>query len=93
MERYMTRGVNEKIHHILQSAMWEALDRVDKDLDYLQIFNLKVYEKDLTIIEHHQEQPRFNQVIYVPNFTVTNETKVYIVIEDNYATMMLAEEY
>lgn len=50
-------------------------------------------KKDLTIIEHHQEQPKFNKVIYVPNFTVTKETKVYILIEDNYATMMLEEEY
>ena len=92
MERYITRGINENIHPILQSAMFDALDRVDKELDYLQIFNLKSYE-DLTIIEHHQEQPKFNQAIYVPNFIVTNETKAYIVIEDNYATMMLAEEY
>lgn len=43
MERYITRGINENIHPILQSAMWDVLDRVDKDLDYLQIFNLKLY--------------------------------------------------
>lgn len=92
MERYITRGVHESIHFGLQSVIWDALNKVDKELDYLQIFNLKSYE-NLIIIEHHQEQPEFNQVIYVPNFIVTNETKVYIVIEGIVATMMLAEEY
>lgn len=92
MERYMTRGITENIPPILQSAMWGALDRVEKDLDYLQIFNLKSYEA-LTIIDHQQEQPKYQSTIYVPNFRVATETKVYIVIEDIVATMMLAEEY
>lgn len=91
MERYITNGVKNNINLFLQEFMWEALDRVDK-LDYLQIFNLKSYD-NLTIIEHHQEDPKFSQVIYVPNFIVPNEMKVYIVIDDTTAIMMLVEEY
>ena len=91
MERYITNGVKNNISIFLQQAIWDALDRVDK-LDYLQIFNLKRYD-NLTIIEHHQEHPKFSQVIYVPNFTVSNEMKVYIVIDDTIATMMLVDEY
>lgn len=93
MERYITRGVNESIPPLLQSAMWDALNRVDKDLDYLQIFSLKRYRGDLTIIDHYQEHPKYQSTIYLPNFPVSSDMKVYIVIEDNYATMMLAEEY
>ena len=91
MERYITRGVNEKIHPILQSAMWDALDRIDKKVDYLQIFNLKNYG-DLTIIDHHQEQPKYQSTICVPDFTVDREIKIYIIIESDYATMKLADE-
>ncbi len=93
MERYITRSVNESIHLLLQSAMWDALNRVDKDLDYLQIFSLKRYRGDLTIIDHYQEHPKYQSTIYVPNVTVSKETKVYIILENNIATMMLAEEY
>lgn len=93
MERYITRGVHESIHSGLQSVIWDALNRVNTDLDYLQIFSLKCYGESLTIIEHNQEQLKFSQVIYVPNFIVTNERKVYIVVEGTTATMMLAEEY
>lgn len=50
MERYITSGVNSNINIFLQQAIFDALNKVDKELDYLQIFNLKRYE-NLTTIE------------------------------------------
>lgn len=55
MERYITSVVNSNINIFLQQAMFDALNKVDKELDYLQIFNLKSYEKRFN---HNRTPPR-----------------------------------
>ena len=92
MERYMTIGVNENIHPILQSYMWSMIERIDIHKDYLQIFRLTP-NNNKVIIEHEQEQPKYKNSITVNDVTLERDLKVYVILENDYATMMLSKEY
>lgn len=92
MERYMTIGVNESIYPILQSYMWSMIERIDIHKDYLQIFKLTP-NNNKVIIEHEQEQPKYKNSITVNEVTLERDLKVYVILENDYATMMLSEEY
>ncbi len=92
MERYMTIGVNESICPILQIYMWNMIEQIDIHKDYLQIFRL-TSNKNTVIIEHEQEQPKYKNSIIVNEVTLERDLKIYIIIENDYATMMLSEEY
>lgn len=93
MEQYITRGIQYEVPVILQLFMWSMIERIDVHRDYLQIFRLKPIENKKVIIDHEQEQPVYKDSITVNEVTLKRDIKVYIVIENEYMTMMLAEEY
>ena len=90
--RYMTRGVEDKISTELQMLMWKAIDemKVEK-VDYLQIFRLRA-KIDKQIIWHEQEQPQY-QKRYSLNSKEPIKESVYVIIDRFRSTMMLASEY
>lgn len=96
--RYVTRGINEKINIKLQVLMWNLIDdlksRANAKLDYLQIFNLRK-EMDFVIIEHSQEVPEYKDVhaVYIEGVEVEEDIKIYVIDNEEYSTMLLAEEY
>ena len=72
--------------------MWRLVDEMNiENRDYLQVFNLSVID-GCQHIKHTQEQPK-----YCKEYTVLCDSpvteKVYIIIEDNIQTMLLAEDY
>ena len=93
MEQYITRGIQYEVPVILQLFMWSMIERIDVHRDYLQIFRLKPIENKKVIIDHEQEQPVYKDSITVNEVTLKRDINVYIVIENEYMTMMLAEEY
>lgn len=93
MEQYITRGIQYEFPVVLQLFMWSMIERIDVHRDYLQIFRLKPIENNKVIIEHEQEQPKYEAKVIVDKVTLKGDIKVYIVIENEYMTMMLAEEY
>lgn len=93
MTPYITRGIQCEVPVILQLFMWSMIERIDVHRDYLQIFKLKPIENNKVIIEHEQEQPVYKNSITVDKVTLEGDIKIYIVIENEYMTMMLAEEY
>ena len=57
--RYITRGVNEKLDLRLQLILWNIIYKLNeegKELDYLQVFNIRKCEEGI-LIEHSQEVP------------------------------------
>ena len=58
--RYLTRGVGEKIPLELQLLMWNALEVIPEPKDYFQVFRLSVLN-GIQRIEHEQEQPPFKR--------------------------------
>lgn len=96
--KFMTIGVKENISLDIQLFMWEEIkERIDsgKQVDYLQVFNIRIIDKVLGVveIEHTQEVPEYRNTSIIKSKGVRTNLKVYVIIESEYATMMLASEY
>ena len=93
--RYLTRGVDNEIPLALQMFLWERIDALPKEKDYLQVFVLSESATGLQKIVHKQEVPEY-RVEYV----ITQElapkavtAKIFVIDDGNHCTMLLAEEY
>ena len=91
-DRYLTRGVDTMIPLELQIFLWEAVDRLPEERDYLQVFNLSV-ENGLQVIKHTSEQPKHEMTYVLTCCGNTVTAKVYVIDDGDHCTMLLAEEY
>ena len=96
--RYMTRGIKETLDISLQIMLWQIIDDFkdtkEIELDYLQVFKIRRNKNEL-IIEHTQEAPEYKK-IYTFNKSsslVEEDLKIFIIDENDYNIMLLAEEY
>ena len=97
-KKYMTIGIKEEIGIDIQLFMWNEIEKrinSKEQVDYLQIFNLTIIDEVLGIveIEHTQEVPEYRNISIIKSKGVRINLKVYVIIESEYATMMLASEY
>lgn len=92
--RYITRGVNEKLDLPLQILLWSLVDDLKIEKDYLQVFKLSRVG-DVVNIEHTQEIPDYKACIKVnvKDLEFDGDEKVYLIDSQDYSTMLLAEEY
>ena len=95
--RYITRGANEKLDLRLQLILWNMIDKLNeegKELDYLQVFRIRKCEEGF-VIEHSQEVPEYKEkyVLTLEDIEIEGTIKVFVIDNDVYSTMMLAEEY
>lgn len=99
--RYITRGVNERVPRGMQLLCFQLIDEKVKQaeiqLDYLQIFEFNRDNQRKTItITHRQEEPffidyhecRINKVL--SNFRIK---KLWVIDDQTHQTMLLPEEY
>lgn len=98
-EKYISKGINEKLSADLITILWMMIDEAkDKtDLDYFQVFRLSVFCQDgirVQKIIHKQEKPKYKYPICILGDTQPINAKIYC-IDDNigHSTMILAEEY
>ena len=97
-KKYMTIGIKEEIGIDIQLFMWNEIEKrinLKKELDYLQVFNISIIDKDKGIvkIEHTQEIPEYKKTSIIKSKEVRNNLKVFVILEGEYATMLLATEY
>ena len=92
--RYITRGINEKLDLSLQILLWNLVDDLKIEKDYLQVFKLSRVG-DIINIEHTQEVPNYKSCIKVTakDLEFKGDEKVYLIDSQDYSTMLLAEEY
>ena len=96
--RYMTRGIKETLDISLQMMLWQIIDDVKEskevELDYLQVFKIRRSNEEL-IIEHTQEAPEYKKVYLFNNLgsLIEEDLKIFIIDENEYNIMLLAEEY
>ena len=93
--RYLTRGVDNEIPLALQMFLWERIDALPKEKDYLQVFELCESTTGLQKIIHQQEVPE-----YRAEYIITEElapkavtAKIFVIDDGDHCTMLLAEEY
>ena len=97
--RYKTCGVVNEIPIELQLILWDLIDQLKEknhQLDYLQIFELKIkYDADgkkKQHVRHFQEEPPYESVIILECEEPLNQ-KIYVIDDETHSTMLLAEEY
>jgi len=90
--RYLTRGVSERIPIDLQIILWNALETLPEPKDYFQVFRLFSLN-GIQCIEHEQEQPPFKRKYLLPTIETPITAKVYIIDDGDHSTMLLAEDY
>ena len=89
--RYLTCGVSAAIPPPLQIFLWNCIDLLPEERDYLQVFELKPFG-DMQQIRHTSEQPEYLKVYLIPaDHPIA--AKVYVIDSETYCTMLLAEEY
>lgn len=93
-ERYMTKGIQKFLRPDVQILLWDLIDGLDIEKDYLQVFKLEMKEKDLKLT-HHQENPDYSAAytVKVENFSLPQDEKIFVIDDGEYSTMMFASEY
>ena len=90
-KKYVTRGVAETIPLDMQCFMWDLIDQMSVDKDYLQVFSLSV-EGGKQRLTHIQEMPEYKKS-YVVNGDTKISCKIFVIDDVEYSTMLLASEY
>lgn len=99
-QRYVTRGINNKLTPELQMLLWVMLDeniRTGLNMDYLQVFNLNTEtlgNRKIQVITQSQEQPTCSKSSRFPGIgEPLNDITVWIIDSGEYVTMLLPSEY
>ena len=91
IQRYLTRGVGDTIPLQLQMFIWNCIDRLPDNCDYLQVFQLNPFG-GMQLIKHTSEEPEYKKVYLFPSEAPIT-AKIYVIDSETYCTMLLAEEY
>ena len=92
-KRYITVGIHRNIPPPIQEFLWELIDRLEVEKDYLQVFELTVSKRQQEL-EHRQEKPPYSKRYILRHFTSKPITaKIFVIGNSEYSTMMLASEY
>ena len=95
-KRLVTRGVVEVIPPEVQMFLWSLLDSLiakrTVEVDYLQVFELVGTDGQQTII-HRQEMPDYQAVYQFDNVVNSLNSKLYVIDDSTYVTMLLYQEY
>ena len=96
--RYVTRGVNEKVDIRLQLIMWSMIDKLkdegNVELDYLQVFRIRKEGKKI-VISQSQEVSEYSctHEVEIEDIQIDYGIKVYAIDSGEYSTMLFPSEY
>ena len=92
--RYMTKGIADSIDFGLQVLLWNLIDELEIEKDYLQVFHIRGTGKSC-IIEHSQEVPEYKRVYEYPGtiMELGEEVTIFAIDDGNNSTMLFADEY
>ena len=91
-QRYITRGVSDRVSLPLQLFMWQCIDSMNVPKDYLQVFKFSA-ENGKQKIEHIQEEPEYKREYLLITDTPVLVSKIFVIDDGSHSTMLLAEEY
>ena len=89
--RYLTAGVAATVPDYLQLFIWQCIDRLPDERDWLQVFRLEPFG-GMQQIKHTSEEPEYKKVYLFPSEAPIT-AKIYVIDSETYCTMLLAEEY
>lgn len=91
-DRFITKGVDFAVNPLLQLFMWHLIDAMPPPKDYLQVFKL-AKENGKQKITHIQENPEYKREYLLNSYAPFFVGKIYVIDDEQYSTMLLAEEY
>ena len=96
--RYITNGVRRELPSEVILLIYNEIDELissKKELDYLQVFNISVIDRDsgLIEIEHSQEVPLYKKTMFINNKEVKEDIKIFVLDEEVHSVMLLSSEY
>ncbi|MDD4689409.1 MAG: DUF960 domain-containing protein [Eubacteriales bacterium] len=91
-QHYATKGVCERIHPLLQVLLWDMIQELPVDRDYLQVFSLSE-NNGMQRIVHSQEEPEYTREYLINSGTPVFIGKIFVIDDQTHSTMLLAEEY
>ena len=91
--RYMTREIAENITVEIAMLLWDLIDNLIIEKDYLQIFEINPIGLGVVEIVHKQEVPEYKASIYILNDLIKDKLKIYVIDSIEYSTMMFSNEY
>lgn len=92
-QRYLTKGVQEQVSIPLQVTLWLMIENLKIEADYLQIFEIEQISDNQIKITHRQEEPQFESVTVKSGKIASAHLKIYVIDDQDYSTMLLADEY
>jgi hypothetical protein len=91
-DRYVTKGIANTLSVPMQMLLWYLIDTMEKEKDYLQVFELEPDGEKQKII-HTPEQPPFRSEPLLNFGEPPVRAKIFVIDDKDYSTMLLAEEY
>lgn len=92
-ERYITREVSDRVPVEIQILMWNLVEEIEGEKDYLQVFEVIPNGSEFVEITHKQEIPEFTCNYIIKNVGIKTKMKLYIIDNGEYSTMMFSHEY
>lgn len=90
-KHFITCGIQENVPPLLQIIMWELINQMPVDKDYLQVFSLSD-DNGKQRIKHTQEVPEYSkEYVFITDKPIT--TKIFVIDDKTHSTMLLANEY
>lgn len=95
--RYVTSDISIEIPISLQTIMWEMIDELSIERDYLQVFditNINIDGERFIKIKHSQEQPEYmNEVLFIIDTDINIDDKIFVIDNGECSTMLFCYEY
>lgn len=91
-KRYITKGVQSDIPAELMIFMWNCIDNLPDQCDYFQVFKLENVN-EIQKVHHFSEQPEYSADYILTSVRKPVTSKVYVIDDKEYTTMLLANEY
>lgn len=91
--RYMTKDIAENLPVEIAILLWNLIDNLTIEKDYLQIFEINPIGLGVVEIVHKQEVPKYEASIYIQSDLIKGKLKIYAIDSIEYSTMMFSNEY
>lgn len=91
--RYMTKEIAENLPVEIAILLWDLIDNLTVEKDYLQIFEINPIGLGVVEIVHKQEVLEYEASIYIQNDLIKDKLKIYAIDSIEYSTMMFSNEY
>lgn len=89
--RLMTATINNELPIELQLFLWNLIDELNTERDYLQCFSIKASEYFLKVTHSQLE---YEEVYSLPNvFELSSNFDIFVIDDNENCTMMFSYEY